>query len=372
MKNINESGIVAQGAAAWNEKETHEQNIKLLSNVYGEISSYIEINGYCYYWQTKLLSEEDALSVVKRGNHDEIMYMIHQYGKAICPAEKRHFLHHVYHSALPESVQEHIAQRNHPDEMEAFLSYWGFGERGQDVVLDRNDHDELMGYLNRHGFLCKQQRKLKERNNRDEIVLHIRKHGWADELLDEMFDNLARGFGLEDYYEFINNRELPVKYQKKMLQIVRPPEFEAYVDRYGLWNEVHEDLVEYRLLSEVRYYLERHPYLDWKGECKLAQKGLSADKAYYIKHKVGSINGFLWAMFYERPLDYELLTECFLKITAPYAENEEDILLMKNGTHEQVMLRIGKAKLGDRALANLFFRNNPEEFESYLDKWIKK
>ena len=75
--------------------------------------------------------------------------------------------------------------------------------------------------------------------------------------------------------------------------------------------------------------------------------------------------------FKVRPLDYEALTSCFLRISCPFDEKKEDIELMKNGSHEEVMKRIAIGKLGNRALTALFFRNNRKEFETYLDKWEK-
>ena len=59
------------------------------------------------------------------------------------------------------------------------------------------------------------------------------------------------------------------------------------------------------------------------------------------------------------------------RLDGPYDEKKEDIELMKNGSHEEVMKRIAVGKLGNRALTALFFRNNRKEFETYLDKWEK-
>lgn len=90
-----------------------------------------------------------------------------------------------------------------------------------------------------------------------------------------------------------------------------------------------------------------------------------------IRQKSDSINSFLWALFTVRPLEYDLLTECFLKLTYPYRIVEEDVKLMQNGSHQEVMERIEAGTLDDKALTALFFRNNPSEFEAYLDKWLK-
>lgn len=90
-----------------------------------------------------------------------------------------------------------------------------------------------------------------------------------------------------------------------------------------------------------------------------------------IRQKSDSINSFLWALFTVRPLEYDLLTECFLKLTYHYRIVEEDVKLMQNASHQEVMERIEAGTLDDKALTALFFRNNPSEFEAYLDKWLK-
>lgn len=373
MEVINDNKCVAQGAAAWQEKETREQVMRDLESVHGYVDSYFQINGYVYVWAIKELPHTRAIEIAERGNHDEIMFMIHQYGKANCPPEKRSFLREIRNCILPEKVQVIIAQRNNPEEMNAYCSYQGFDKSAQGVILDRGDHSELMRYMERHGFDALHQRQLRKRGNAEEINLHIRKHGWADELLEEMFDGLGKENqeSLREYHTYISLRELPVKYQHRMLREVLTPEFQAYVDKYGLWKDTHADLAEYRLMSEVRYYLARHPYLDYGGASVLARKGTHEDKMFYLDCPYCDINGFLWAMFKVRPLDYEALTSCFLRISCPFDEKKEDIELMKNGSHEEVMKRIAVGKLGNRALTALFFRNNRKEFETYLDKWEK-
>lgn len=193
MEVINDNKCVAQGAAAWQEKETREQVMRDLESVHGYVDSYFQINGYVYVWAIQELPHTRAIEIAERGNHDEIMFMIHQYGKANCPPEKRSFLREIRNCILPEKVQVIIAQRNNPEEMNAYCSYQGFDKLAQGVILDRGDHSELMRYMECHGFDALHQRQLRKRGNAEEINLHIRKHGWADELLEEMFDGLGKG-----------------------------------------------------------------------------------------------------------------------------------------------------------------------------------
>lgn len=89
MKQTETNEFVAQGAATWQEREEHDRIMKALDNVRGFVDSYFYINGNCYYWSTKPLPEEEALAIAQRGRHDEIMYMIHQYGRAKCPGDQQ-------------------------------------------------------------------------------------------------------------------------------------------------------------------------------------------------------------------------------------------------------------------------------------------
>ena len=144
MKTTESTERVAQAAAVWNENEKHKQVMKLLDGVYGHVAVRQEINGNYYYWEVFRLPEAQALEIVKRGRHDEIMYMIERYRQANCPAEKRSSLHYVYKAYLPDAVKKVIAERNNPEEVEALLSWDGYGYSGQDVIFARNDHFEKM------------------------------------------------------------------------------------------------------------------------------------------------------------------------------------------------------------------------------------
>ncbi len=373
MNTKNDNKFVAQGAAAWQEKEIHDEIMSDLNTVAGKDGCYVFINGNCYTWRVTLLPETRLLQILQRGRHDEIMYMIRRYQQANCSPEQRRYKSEVDEAHLPPSIQRLLAIRNNPEEVDAFLSFEGYCYAGQDVILERNDHFEKMRYLQRHGFDTYHQRLLLAENNQEEIALQITKHGLADELLDEMFDGLRENKpeSVQLYYLYISHREFPEKYQRQMLRIVRTPEFEAYVDKYGLWEWVHDDLLEYRLMSEVRYYLERHPYLTYKGLLGLAKKSSHDDKMFYISTPNCDINGFLWAMFRFPPFDYEVMTQCFLRISASENEKQADIDLMKNGSHDEVMERIKQGKLSNRALTALFFRNSKEEFETYISLWEK-
>lgn len=374
MKQKAENRIVAQEAADWNEKETHEQIMKSLDTVRGYVSSYVYINGNCYYWATTPLPEEQALAIARRGNHEEILYMIHQYGKAHRVDANRP-LDHVWPCVLPDSVQIIIANRNNREEMDAFLSYNGFGKAGQDIILDRGDHCEIMRCLDRHGFLPEQQRRLKARGNQDEIDLHIKRHGWCHDLLDEMFERYEKTHDSKEFRDFVSKHELPVSFQRRMLKTVTKEDFLFYVERYGLWEEVHPDLVRERSVEEILFYIKKHRYLSVQGERELADRHLFAVNMTYVQYRYykKSFN-FVECLIGTDPIDYAAVTALFLEMEPEdfgYYQ-EEEVKRVKNGSHEEVMEYVTENRLSRKALAELFFRNNPKELEAYADKWLRK
>ena len=368
MKKEPENKCVAQGAEAWQEKWTHAHIMQELSQVHGYVDSYLMINGNYYYWAVKKLDGTRAVEIAQRENHDEIMYMIHQYGKSICPTEKRSYLKTINEPVLPDEVQVIIAKRNNPEEMAAFLQYWGFGGKGQDVLMERHNHDELMNYVEKHGLQPRQQRLLQWYGFYDILKLHTQKHGLCAELLDEIFLKLTNG-DTKDFYDFINLHELPVVYQLKMVELANSPEFKAYVDKYGLWNEVHGHMMEYRSMVDILYYISKHRFLESNAERIFASRATSEGRKLYLNVKAGDTTQFIQQLLRVRPLDYETLTEAFLNMDISGATDKDDMDLMRHGSHDAVMARINDKRkmLSKQALIALFFRNNQEEFEACLN-----
>lgn len=358
----------------WNERETHEKIMAELSQVKGEVVSSFYINGNCYYWAVSSLPKGRAEEIAKRGNHCEIMYMIHQYGKTRIPDEKRHYLKNYYGvecACLSDDVQEILLQRNDRSELDAYISYQGFGGRGQDIILDKWSHDDIMWYLDRHGLETEQQRRLLQRGNQDEINLHISRHGLSNTLLGEMFDKIEAGGSLTEFYDYIKLHELSVALQKRMVSSLQSPEFQAYVSRYGLWNEVHPLMVEQRSEEDIIFYIKKHRYLDIYGEKALARRNSGRLNKIYVEYRVpqhGAINHFLDELLKVRPLDLSAIAACFLKREFSYDEPEKTREILKNGTHEEILaiLQDPKSTISKKGLAILFFRNKPQEFEEYL------
>ena len=194
MEQNNKTGTLAQGAEVLNECELHEKIMQELNQIHTRTSTCQRQNGYVYTYHVKALTDERALYIAKRGNVDEIKFMIHMYGGTIFKPSEGPTYTLVEKAILPESVQVIIAESNNPELINAYITYWGFDKLAQDVIINRGNHDELMYYIERHGFQPKQQRNLLARNNEDEIKLHIQKHGLAEDILDEMFKNMNKKF----------------------------------------------------------------------------------------------------------------------------------------------------------------------------------
>ena len=368
-------------ALKWNERQEHARIMEMIEEeVDGRYNQRTCQCGFCYHWKVRVLTERQLELIVKRANHIEIMKLIKKYGEASIPLDRAHVgctacgIQKPESAILPEDVQKFIALRNNKEEIDLYLSFFGFGEKGQNVVLGRGDHDELMYYIDRHGFLAEQQRRLIERGNVDEIELHIRRHGLADELLDELFEDMKEGKEIGEFYRFINNHELNVKYQKEMIKVVKSHEFRSYVDRYGLWEETHEDLLKYRSIEDVSYYIHRHQYLGTEAEESFYFKASREDLIYYLRHKGEpvNINNLLRNILYdyagENGCDREVLTEAFLRVCPSYYERRDVLDKIRNGSRDEVLELVSDSSnvLTAFALATLFFRNETKLFEKYL------
>lgn len=374
MKTNEQKSSVQKGAEVYKEQCAHETVMKRLSEVFvGYVKEY---GDYCPSLALKenKLSSKELWGILKRNRSDEILYMIHRYGNCgvtcdVCVPDAPKSI------ILPEEIQEAIALRGNKEEIDTYLGYQGFGEKGQDVILNRGDHAEILSYVERHGLLEKQQRKLIARGDKEEIDTHIRKHGLAPQLLDEMFAEIASEGKVDKFYIYIAQRELPVAYQRRMLEVVAESEFLTYIGRYGLWVDAHADLIKFRSDAEIASYIKRHRFLSPEAEAMLAAKANHELMMCYInnwyKGAFSVEDSLLPALLSVRPLDYEAITAVLLNFQYPATE-DEDSKKIANGTHEEVMAYVkevveNKYFLSSRAFATLFFRNNQEELETYLE-----
>jgi len=377
MNNSSIDAVMTQGAEQFNEQLKHEEIMEKLKKICGY--QYVDYgcsedwyhDGPYVCWHDGSLPLEDLVEIMNRGRHDEIMYLINRYNNAVDYENQKRTGHPAYFS-FPEEIQVMLAKRNNPEEMNEYFKVQGFGALGQDVVLERGNHDEILNYVRRHGLLPLCQKKLLERNVRSEIVEHVCRHGLCDELLDDMFKELQEG-KMSWYQDFISMHELPVKYQKKMMEVVNSEIFSQYINRYGLWEEAHETLIEKRSDDDIKLYIRRHRYLSLAAEKALVSKGSTGLNTIYIEHKhnISSDDRFLKCLLKHRPLDYPSIARLLVVIKPKHYASYcyvKDAEIMKSGTREQVLERLSKKeRLTLESLGILFFRNEPELFETYLD-----
>ena len=370
-KDNNQTGT--QGVKIWSESEIHNQVMKDLDSIHGVHGSYHYFNGEALTYHVKALTKERALFIAKRGNKEEILHMIHRYGKTIFYPNNSQYYSRIENAVLPECVQIIIAESKDVDLIRTYLSYWGFDKLGQEVVIERGDHEELMYYIDRHGFQPKQQRMLLARGNEEEINLHIQKHGLADDIVDDIFTRIANQdeTAVNEFYRFIQYQELSIELQKRMIATVKTPEFEAYVNKYGLWNQTHKELVICRSLPEINYYLGIHKYLYYDAEAIYLAVATADNRYHYVENKPNAIGLTINNLLQEDVLDYPLLSKCFLKekYDNVWTNEEREI---KDMPHDKLMQYISKNSLSPYGLAALFFRNNKEEFEAYVNRKFKK
>ena len=364
MESKNNTENLAQGVEVLKESELHEKIMQELADIHS-IS-----NGS--YYRVNALTDERAIFIAKRGNFDELMRMIHSYGMTIF--HPPHDLNYtvVENAILPEAVQVIIAESNNPELINAYISYWGFDKQAQDVIIKRGNHEELMHYIERHGFQPKQQRLLIARNNDDEIKLHIQKHGLAEDIIDEMFIRISRSDenAINDFHRYITFRELSVEFQKRMTAVVPHKEFKAYIERYGLWNEAHKELVNNRSMSEINYYLSIHKYLYFDAEANYLKKAGKQDRFRYVENKPAALGLTFDNLINEEHLDYELLTMLFTIYTYD-SGGKEKAKKIQNMSHNEVMKYIQKEYyFSMREIAAIFFRENKNEFEFLVKKLL--
>lgn len=342
-------------------------------NVRDEIAAYVSYQGFGASGQDVLL---------KRGNHEELMWYLSRHG--LLPDQQRQLLErdnreevmlHITHHGLSSSLEKYLLKRGRHEEIMAYISKEGGRFCGafceaelQTALLQRGNHEEIMAFISKgREFGPAEQRQLLNRNNREETELYISRCGLDEQLLNEMFDQMEADGSTGDFYRYISLRELSVPMQVRMLKTVKSPEFYAYINRYGLWNETHETLLECRSEDEIAGYLERHHFLADAAESKLAAMKSTRLNKIYIREYPYSIGGFAKKLLEVRPLDYEALTDAFLKLNV-YTKNEKAAELMKSGSCEQVIayFRENKKTVYGKELIQLFFRNDPEVFETCL------
>lgn len=363
---------------------THLDIMEKLSNVRGHEQSYFFANGFYYSWAVNKLSSTETVEIAKRGNHEEILYMIHQYGKAAPPhgwdAHKSCNQYHNDH-ILPDETQTIIATRCDDEEITAYITYQGFGLAGQQKFYTASTHEQRMRYLERHGFLPEIQDLLRTDGNQDEIDLHITRHGMYPGWEKEVINN----HNFETFKHCVNLHNFSVSGQRTFCRKATSEEFLYYIEKYGFHNEVHTTLVSSRSKEEIRRYIAKHRYLSFSGEKSLLKQNDHDLLMYYIDNKYGSLYTLLQAfeaMIYQwrdedkiefanvpTNRDYIAIASCLLREHMDKKLKELEIFLMQEEDEKQISDYILWRKPCDESVLLLLKRDLPTAIQNYFLKW---
>lgn len=327
-----------------------------------------------YRYVDQIPSDDILQNVCEYGDHSEIMAVIKGFTCDI-PSDNTSTYHEGFCPSLqmPDYMKDLIAKRGDKEEIQALCAKQGFGAIGQDYLLARGNHKELMWYLERHGLLLQQQLKLINRGNLEEIRMHIKHHALAPELLDLLIAELKAG-KTDNFYKFIAICDIPDTHQKALLEVMSSKEFYAYIELHGFWEHSLGDLIDLRSDEELMAYIKKHHYLGYRTE-KLATHSRPLIEAYMAEKPH---EGWISILTSVQKLDYDLLTEVFSKVPANGYLNPEElktIQFFRNASHEELMAYMQNTTqicYKDQILAELFFRNNPEEFEYFLDHHVHR
>lgn len=367
------------------ELRTHLDIMQKLSKVSGHEESYVYINGICHYWHVDVLPVAETIEIAHRGNHEEILFMIHQYGKAAPPyGWDAHKWCNPYHNdhILPDEVQEIIATRCDDEEIDAYILYQGFGLTGQRKFYAASTHEQRMRYLERHGFLPEIQDLLRTDDNQDEIDLHIVRHGmhsgWENEVI--------KSHNFELFKHSVDLHGFSVSGQHVFCQKATTEEFLYYIAKYGFCNEVHADMVSIRTKEEIRQYIAKHRYLSFEGEKALCKRNDHDLMMNYISNKHGDLYSLLQAFDIninkwrneqsKKPAnehvkrDYIAIAACLLRENMHEKLKEMEMFLMQEENEEQITEYILWRKPCNEAVKALLNRCLQNAIHTYCSKWM--
>jgi len=364
------------------ELKEHLDIMDQLSKVRGHECSYFYINGDCHYWRVDgKLGKERLIEIARRQNHEELMLMIRKYGEAAPrPNWDEHKWCNPYDGEhhLPDEVQEIIAERCNDEELEMFTRFEGFGLAGQRKFYQASSHEQRMRYLQRHGFDPEIQDKLRADGNRKEVELHISRHGmhfgWEKDVIES--DDSVR------FRHCVGLHEFSIEGQRLMCQRVNESNFLFYIERWGLWNENHDALVQYRSCREVEAYIRRHRYLSYDGEDALIKRPEYHElRMLYISLKCGKCVSMLqlWGVNYgdypsaklteKKFNDYIAIAACMRRDGLEDRLSRVEIPLMTNGSEAEIIEYMKVYRPTADAVKVLLERHLEEAIRFYCQKW---
>jgi hypothetical protein len=339
-------------------------------------------------------------ALVKRNNKDEINAIIKHYG--FCESAQlvllqywpiEEALWYINFHGFATAGQRYIMGYWSSNNVMTYLNRHGLSVEGQVALISRGVHEEIELYLQLNNFVGDAVTALIKRGNTDEIIQYIMKKNGAlshddekllfehnvmdethlyikfysidEQLVLEMFDKFDQDGKDEELMFYICHHELSLLAQKRLINTSNANHlFKEYVSRYAFAQSLHQELVVKRDYNEVRFYIDVHPELEDTAEDLFFMKASSDDKWYYVRNRKRNDNHVLTSLLKLRPVDYELLTEAFLKCQRNLSRDK----VVTEASREGVLEIISKAgNLSEAEVVALFFRNDAELFENYIN-----
>lgn len=233
---------MAQGAAAWNERETHESLMRELDNVgvrsettllgdeYG--SEYSGTTSTVYH--ADLPADATLNKIVERGNDEEIAKLINRYNLILLNPQTK------MSGYLPGFVQIALVKRHRQSEIDAVTKGYGFCPEAQKVMFETWARQDLVAYAQKHGFCEECQAKMLAEWSHDELFGYALKHSFAkagEELV-------LTTWGDREISAYVARHPLTLEGQKMLIKRGRHEEIMSFMRCNGLDHRVYLDLLD--------------------------------------------------------------------------------------------------------------------------------
>lgn len=233
---------MAQGAAAWNERETHENLMRELNTV-GVRSEDVVLGdeyGSEYSGTTTTVYHADLADIatlnkiVERGNDEEIARLISRYNLILANPQTK------MSGYLPDFVQIALVKRHRQSEIEAVTKLYGFCPEAQKVMFEMWAHQDLVAYTQKHGFCEECQAKMLAKWSHDELFGYALKHSFAkagEELV-------LTTWGDREISAYVARHPLTLEGQKMLIKRGRHEEIMSFMRCNELDHRVYLDLLD--------------------------------------------------------------------------------------------------------------------------------
>lgn len=351
------------------EFQTHARIMSRILEVKGWRDSYFYINGNYHYWAVSTLKTDELEEIAQRQNHEELMLLIHQYGKAAPTHDwNKNVVANQYRNEhiLPDFIQELIATRCDLNEIMAYTHYQGFGSLGQKVFFEHSSKELKKFYIERHGFLPDVQKMLRDSGDTELIELHIKKHGMSHDWEQEIIESKD----LEKFKFYLNLHEFSVSGQQFLCQQGTDEQKLFYIEKYGLWNEAHQHLIEHCSDNIINRYIDLHRYFSYEGELALCKKGNHDMIMHYIDYRYGSnLTPFVHAQYNSGRFNYIEILAALKKAYLMEEYDKTEVELLTSNHQDEILEHISNNKPCLEAVIALLNSDNIEAKKLYSQKW---